>query len=133
MLPPILPCRCHPSPSRGGGGGGGGGCGHGLEATRRRHHVLVRSEYIPGDKPSVQSALITASAALTVILSLYYGTRREPALCDLCAGNGGIRCLICGGSGKLVGGVGVNKKNECRACIGTGLVPCSKCRGKGFV
>lgn len=78
--------------------------------------------------------------------ALYSGLKREPVPCDLCAGNGGIRCFACQGGSAL--GLsdqtmlsstsqprsrGSSKAATCRVCKGTGLVMCSKCKGSGYI
>lgn len=79
--------------------------------------------------------------------ALYSGLKKEPEPCDLCAGNGGIRCFACSGGGTMevidksilttpqkrdIVGRSKNPRS-CRVCGGSGLVLCSKCKGSGFV
>ena len=82
--------------------------------------------------------------------AFYTGLKKEPEACDLCAGNGGIRCFACSGDGTMeiidksilttetsrpkrdAVGRSSNPRN-CRVCGGTGLVLCSKCKGTGYV
>lgn len=92
--------------------------------------------------------------------ALAAGLKKEPVPCDLCAGNGGIRCFACQGTqlidpGLLEDGAaavgssssspsgtgrvsplrpsGGGNPRACRVCKGTGLVLCSKCRGSGYM
>lgn len=88
-----------------------------------------------------------SAVTLAVGGALYLGLRKDPVPCDLCMGNGGVRCFACAGEGKAMNvtlddlqapakrdAVGRrNNQRECRVCKGGGLVLCSKCRGKGYM
>ena len=75
--------------------------------------------------------------------ALVVGLRGDPVPCPTCQGNGGIRCIICEGSGRVarraddtmsarppprqkrdVLGLAARDPLECRACKGIGLILC---------
>jgi DnaJ-class molecular chaperone len=93
-------------------------------------------------EPQVRS---TAHRAQVVIASDAYLCVTQ--VCDLCSGTGGIKCFACDGNGKMLSvpldavtaqqrrnplGVSSNPR-QCRACTGSGLLLCRKCKGAGFV
>ena len=70
----------------------------------------------------------------------------DAEMCSLCAGTGGVRCIICDGSGKMnmtrealaqasktrdpLGGS--RSKRECVACKGACMIFCKNCSGSGY-
>lgn len=101
----------------------------------------------------LQDLIVGGAVTAAVGAALYNGLKKEPVPCDLCAGNGGIRCFACQGGGSMdlvdkdllatnnqqrppkrdfVGRGGANPR-ACRVCQGTGLVLCSKCKGSGYL
>jgi hypothetical protein len=97
---------------------------------------------------ALQDVIVGGAVTAAVGAAFYTGLKKEPEACDLCAGNGGIRCFACSGDGTrevidksilsegrpkrdVVGRSG-NPRN-CRVCGGTGLVLCSKCKGSGYM
>ena len=70
----------------------------------------------------------------------------DAEMCSLCAGTGGVRCIICEGSGKMsmtrealaeasktrdpLGGS--RSKRECVACKGACMIFCKNCSGSGY-
>jgi hypothetical protein len=111
------------------------------------------------DSSTLQDVIVGGAVTAAVGAALYSGLKKEPVPCDLCAGNGGIRCFACSGVGTgsmesldgsplgsadgdavastrprrdAVGRLGGNPR-ACRVCKGTGLVLCSKCRGSGYM
>eukprot|EP00878_Enallax_costatus_P024892 GHUV01026587.1.p2 GENE.GHUV01026587.1~~GHUV01026587.1.p2 ORF type:complete len:156 (-),score=7.72 GHUV01026587.1:607-1074(-) len=100
-----------------------------------------------------QDFIVGGAVTAAVGAALYSGLKKEPVPCDLCAGNGGIRCFACQGGGSMdlidkdllvtgdqqrppkrdvIGRSGGNPR-ACKVCKGTGLVLCSKCRGSGYI
>lgn len=70
----------------------------------------------------------------------------EPEICEGCAGNGGVKCFACDGTGRMelqnraeLGDarkrdiVGRPKNpNQCTVCKGPGLILCGRCQGSGY-
>eukprot|EP00882_Tetradesmus_deserticola_P007590 GHRQ01007994.1.p1 GENE.GHRQ01007994.1~~GHRQ01007994.1.p1 ORF type:complete len:171 (+),score=64.15 GHRQ01007994.1:768-1280(+) len=114
------------------------------------------------DPAALQDVIVGGAVTAAVGAALYSGLKKDPIPCDLCAGNGGIRCFACssdmlGSSGSMsslddlidkdvllppeqrkrpkrdiLGRSGGNPR-ACKVCKGTGLVLCSKCRGSGYM
>lgn len=100
-----------------------------------------------------QDVIVGGAVTAAVGAALYSGLKQEPVPCDLCAGNGGIKCFACSGAGssmdlidpsvleaqagrKLARGFtsgSSSKPGSCRVCKGKGLVLCSKCKGTGYI
>lgn len=101
---------------------------------------------------ALQDVIVGGAVTAAVGAALYSGLKQEPVPCDLCAGNGGIKCFACSGAGgnlasvdpdvleeqagrKLARGFtsSSNRPGSCRVCKGKGLVLCSKCKGSGYI
>lgn len=100
-----------------------------------------------------QDVIVGGAVTAAVGAALYSGLKQEPVPCDLCAGNGGIKCFACSGAGssvdlidpdileaqagrKLARGFtssSGSRPGSCRVCKGKGLVLCSKCKGTGYI
>lgn len=104
----------------------------------------------------LQDVIVGGAVVSAVGAALFSGLKKDPVPCDLCAGNGGIRCFACQGDltasvdlidkdlllppeqrqtrpkRDVVGRMGANPK-ACKVCKGTGLVLCSKCKGSGYL
>jgi DnaJ-class molecular chaperone len=104
------------------------------------------------DPAALQDVIVGGAVTAAVGAALYSGLKQEPVPCDLCAGNGGIKCFACSGAGssmdvidpdileaqagrKLARGFtssSSSRPGSCRVCKGKGLVLCSKCKGSGY-
>ena len=95
----------------------------------------------------MQDVLVGGAVVSAVGAALAGGLRREPEVCQSCAGSGGVRCFACEGTGKFSGvaieelaaaaakrdSLGRNvSKRECVACKGAGLLFCKRCSGSGY-
>lgn len=103
----------------------------------------------------MQDVIVGGAVTAAVGAALYSGLKQDPVPCDLCAGNGGIKCFACSGAGtgsmdliqtdpdlleaqagrKLARGFtnSSSRPGSCRVCKGKGLVLCSKCKGTGYM
>lgn len=95
-----------------------------------------------------QEVLVAGTAAAALLAAVAVGTKEEARACATCGGYGGVRCIVCDGTGRetrIEGGkdegkntkadfFGVQPKpaDECRACAGLGLVRCKACGGTGY-
>eukprot|EP01023_Acetabularia_acetabulum_P000576 TRINITY_DN1023_c0_g1_i1.p3 TRINITY_DN1023_c0_g1~~TRINITY_DN1023_c0_g1_i1.p3 ORF type:complete len:145 (-),score=13.96 TRINITY_DN1023_c0_g1_i1:286-696(-) len=91
---------------------------------------------------NTQDILVGGFLVAALAGALYNGLKKEPKICDLCSGNGGIKCFACDGSGKWDSVSSQNPPKdpfgrsanlrECRACKGSGLILCKQCSGTGY-
>lgn len=118
-----------------------------------RHHTLraippPRHICKATDPALMQDVLMGGAVVGAVGAALTSGLKKDPEVCESCAGSGGVRCFACEGTGKMSGvtleelakataaqrdplGRNVSKR-ECRACKGCGLLFCKKCSGSGY-
>ncbi|KAL3684280.1 hypothetical protein R1sor_002302 [Riccia sorocarpa] len=80
------------------------------------------------DPSAFQTLLLTAAVLIATTVSLYFGLKGDPVLCERCAGNGGTKCVFCM-DGKMKNEKGLV---DCRVCKGAGLVMCKTCKGSGY-
>jgi hypothetical protein len=110
-----------------------------------------------------QDVIVGGAVTAAVGAALYSGLKKDPVPCDLCAGNGGIRCFACSGDvmsssssmssyddlidkdlllppeqrkqrpKRDIVGRSGGNPRACKVCKGTGLVLCSKCKGSGYM
>lgn len=112
---------------------------NGALVTRYNHAHVLKQDLIVG------GAVVAAVGS-----ALFSGLRKEPVVCDLCQGTGGVKCFGCGGDGKMnlisrdqLYDQTQNPRRDplgrttnprmCKVCKGTGLCFCSKCKGSGYV
>mmetsp|Transcript_11038 Transcript_11038/g.33855 ORF Transcript_11038/g.33855 Transcript_11038/m.33855 type:complete len:94 (-) Transcript_11038:116-397(-) len=58
---------------------------------------------------------------------------QKPKLCSQCQGQGGFKCFVCDGKGKVQVGKTTSRKFEkCKGCLGRGKMLCRKCSGSGY-
>lgn len=99
---------------------------------------------VSGD--SMQDVLIGGAIVSAVSAALLNGTKGEPEICEGCAGQGGVKCFACEGSGRMeyenrdqmsrarkrdIVGRAENV-NACKVCTGSGLILCKRCQGRGY-
>ncbi|KAL2652437.1 hypothetical protein R1flu_020565 [Riccia fluitans] len=80
------------------------------------------------DPSAFQTLLLTATVLIATSVSLYFGLKGDPVLCEKCAGNGGTKCVFCM-DGKMKNEKGLV---DCRVCKGAGLIMCRNCKGSGY-
>ena len=121
--------------------------------SRKQHPTTCRAT----DPYLLQDISIGALVIGSVGFSLAAGLGREKCVCDLCQGVGGSRCFGCQGNGQLVKtreqldaiereeasggpptprdffGLSPEDPGKCKVCNGFGLIPCSRCKAKGYV
>ncbi len=69
----------------------------------------------------------------------------EPEICEGCAGQGGVKCFACEGSGRMEALAQQSQQqrkrdiigrqqnaSSCRVCKGSGLILCKRCGGSGY-
>ncbi|KAG6547389.1 hypothetical protein Mapa_010837 [Marchantia paleacea] len=95
------------------------------QASGSGHGILLLAEMDPS---AFQTLLLTAGVLTATSVSLYFGLKGDPVLCEKCAGNGGTKCVFC------MDGRMKNEKGlvDCRVCKGAGLIMCKNCKGSGY-
>ena len=111
-------------------------------AARRRRRMATCTAV------GTQEAIVAGTAAVALLAAVAVGTKREARACASCGGYGGVRCVVCDGTGVEAArqakakdekkpkadffGVQPAPAGRCRACGGVGIVRCKTCGGAGY-
>ena len=89
--------------------------------------------------------LLVLHAHIRCLSCAMLASQGEPEICEGCAGQGGVKCFACEGSGRMEALAEPSQQqrkrdiigrqqnaSSCRVCKGSGLILCKRCGGSGY-